>query len=234
MTEAEWLACTDPNPMLEFLHGRASDRKWWLFAAACCRCAWHLLPTASRQVVEAVELYADRRARERDMIPLVGTYYAPAVALADVPGGMQAAQAVGYLTRPWQRTGRGRPQGAAGSRAPADPLVRGQVARSTAEALAKSVPWDAARRAQAGTIRCIFGNPSRLVTIDPVWLAWNGGIMPRMAQAIYDERRFRNMPILADALEDAGCDNEDILAHCRGPGPHVRGCWVIDLLLGKE
>jgi hypothetical protein len=56
----------------------------------------------------------------------------------------------------------------------------------------------------------------------------------RVAKAIYQSRAFQDMPILADALEDAGCDNADILAHCRRPGPHVRGCWVVDLILGKE
>ena len=56
----------------------------------------------------------------------------------------------------------------------------------------------------------------------------------RIAQAIYDKRAFDRMPILADALEDAGCDNADILAHCRGPNEHVRGCWVVDLILGKQ
>lgn len=65
-------------------------------------------------------------------------------------------------------------------------------------------------------------------------LAWNDGTVPRMAQSIYEERAFDRMPILADALEEAGCDNEAILQHCRGGGPHVRGCWVLDLLLGKE
>ena len=65
------------------------------------------------------------------------------------------------------------------------------------------------------------------------WLAWNGGTVPRIAQAIYAERAFDRLPVLADALEDAGCANADVLAHCRSGGEHVRGCWVIDLLLGK-
>ena len=55
-----------------------------------------------------------------------------------------------------------------------------------------------------------------------------------LARGIYDEKAFDRMPILADALQDAGCDNDDVLSHCRGGGPHVRGCWVVDLLLGKE
>ena len=83
-------------------------------------------------------------------------------------------------------------------------------------------------------LREIFGNPFRWTLIDPGWLAWNDGTVPKLAHAIYDERAFDRMPILADALEDAGCNDADILRHCREPGEHVRGCWVIDLLLGKE
>jgi len=80
----------------------------------------------------------------------------------------------------------------------------------------------------------IFGNPFRPVALDPSWLAWNDGAIPKLAQAIYDERAFDRLPILADALEEAGCSNQDILGHCREPGPHIRGCWIVDLLLGKK
>jgi hypothetical protein len=83
-------------------------------------------------------------------------------------------------------------------------------------------------------LRDIFGNPFRPITINPAWLSWNEGTIPKIAQAIYDERAFDRMPILADALEEAGCTNADILSHCRQPGEHVRGCWVVDLILGKE
>jgi hypothetical protein len=72
------------------------------------------------------------------------------------------------------------------------------------------------------------------VPLHPSWLRWDDGTIPKLAQAIYDERAFDHLPVLADALEEAGCANADILAHCRGPGEHVRGCWVVDLLLGKE
>lgn len=90
------------------------------------------------------------------------------------------------------------------------------------------------RRELAVRVRDIFGNPFRLPpTLSPAWLQWNDGTVGRIAQAIYDEGRFEDLPILADALEDAGCDNADILAHCRQPGEHVRGCWVVDVLLGK-
>jgi hypothetical protein len=83
-------------------------------------------------------------------------------------------------------------------------------------------------------LRDIFGNPFKQPTLDPSWLSWNDGTLPKLAQSIYDERAFGRLPILADALEDSGCTDPDILGHCRGPGPHMRGCWVVDLLLGKE
>ncbi|MCE9530621.1 MAG: hypothetical protein K8T89_05755 [Planctomycetes bacterium] len=80
-------------------------------------------------------------------------------------------------------------------------------------------------------MREIFGNPFRPVTIDPRWQTSN---VIDLATAIYTDRAFDRMPILADALMDAGCDNDEIIHHCRGDGPHVRGCWVVDLILGKE
>jgi hypothetical protein len=81
----------------------------------------------------------------------------------------------------------------------------------------------------------VIGNPFRPApSVDPAWLTWNGGTVPRLAQAIYDERAFDRLPVLADALEDAGCTDADLLGHLRRPWFHVRGCWAVDLLLGKE
>jgi hypothetical protein len=85
--------------------------------------------------------------------------------------------------------------------------------------------------AQCGILRDIFGNPFRPVTFSP---AWQTDTVVSLARQMYESRDFSAMPILADALQGAGCDNADILDHCRGPGPHVRGCWVLDLVLGKE
>jgi hypothetical protein len=83
-------------------------------------------------------------------------------------------------------------------------------------------------------VRDIFGNPVRpLPSLDHSLLTWNAGTVPKLAQAIYEERRFADLPILADALEEAGSTNADILDHCRQPGEHIRGCWLVDLLLGK-
>src|SRR5439155_8378323 len=90
----------------------------------------------------------------------------------------------------------------------------------------------------AALIRDIFGNPFRHIEFASAWLT---PTVTQLAQAAYDVRILpsgqldrAHLAILADALLDAGCHNDDILAHCRGPGPHVRGCWVIDLLLGKQ
>jgi len=80
-------------------------------------------------------------------------------------------------------------------------------------------------------LRDIFGYPFRPVTIDP---AWRTSTAVSVAQGVYTERAFDRLPILADALEDAGCTNADILNHCRQPGEHVRGCWCVDLVLGKK
>ncbi|MBA4191434.1 MAG: hypothetical protein C0467_25930 [Planctomycetaceae bacterium] len=84
--------------------------------------------------------------------------------------------------------------------------------------------------AQSTLLRCIFGNPFRPVAVDPQWLT---STVTQLAQGIYDDRAFDRLPILADALQDAGCDNADVLNHCQHNGPHARGCWVVDLVLGK-
>jgi hypothetical protein len=84
---------------------------------------------------------------------------------------------------------------------------------------------------QVPVLHDIFGNPFRPVTVDP---AWRTATAVALAQSMYTARDFAAMPVLADALEEAGCTHPDVLAHCRGPGPHVRGCWVVDLVLGKS
>jgi hypothetical protein len=80
-------------------------------------------------------------------------------------------------------------------------------------------------------LHCIIGNPFRPVACDP---SWRTPTAAALADAIYTDQAFDRLPILADALEEAGCDHPDVLAHCRGPGPHARGCWVVDMILGKS
>jgi hypothetical protein len=92
-------------------------------------------------------------------------------------------------------------------------------------------PTAAQQRRLGQLIRDVFGNPLRPLVFDP---AWRTGSLVKLGRAIYQERTFDGLPILADALEDAGCHDADILGHCRQPGEHVRGCWVVDLILGKK
>ncbi len=82
-------------------------------------------------------------------------------------------------------------------------------------------------------LRDIFGNPFRPIAVNPSWLTWSGGSVVKLAETIYHDRVFERVPILADALQQAGCHDAAILDHCRQPGPHARGYWVVDLLLGK-
>ncbi|HJZ91323.1 MAG TPA: hypothetical protein VKE40_10660 [Gemmataceae bacterium] len=87
------------------------------------------------------------------------------------------------------------------------------------------------RRTTAHLLRDVFGNPFRRAAFDP---RWRTSEVVGRARDIYEDRSFDRMPVLANALMDAGCADEQVLGHCRGEGPHVRGCWVVDLVLGKE
>ena len=106
------------------------------------------------------------------------------------------------------------------------------VARAVSEATQQDgSAYRRERSYQCELLRDIFGNPFRLVIVDSSWLT---STVIAIAQTIYDEGRFEAMPILADALENVGCANDDILEHCRSGGEHVRGCWAVDLVLGKK
>jgi hypothetical protein len=96
---------------------------------------------------------------------------------------------------------------------------------------ARSNAMNSERAAQCHLLNDIFGNPFHPASFNP---AWRTRTAVNLAHAIYDERAFDRMPILGDALEEAGCTNADILDHCRQPGEHVKGCWVVDSVLGKE
>jgi hypothetical protein len=110
--------------------------------------------------------------------------------------------------------------------------VARNAAASAAQAINVSSPTE--RRAQCDLLRDAFGNPFQPVALNPAWLCWHDGCVVSMARAIYEERRFEEMPILADALEEAGCDDEEILWHCREEPEHARGCWLLDAILGKK
>jgi hypothetical protein len=202
MTEQEWLACTDPGPMLEFLRGKASDRKLRLFACACCRHIWQWLTDArSRKAIEVAEDFADNNPADFSLYDKVMQTWKAAGAdwLPVVGDAMHFA--VTYANWTASR-------------------------HSTPDRQAIAVIH------QAHILRDIFGPfPFGPVDLDHSWLT---PTVISLAQAIYDERAFERMPSLADALEDAGCTNQQILEHGRGGREHVRACWVVDLLLGKR
>jgi hypothetical protein len=223
VTEQEWLACTDPTPMLKQLGYDVSDRKQRLFCHYCCQIVRDILdercrasldiageypdcPTCRPQLEAALRLMEDELQDDRFQ-----TLSSPV---------RQAEIVVKWLCHP-------------------DGVVNCEgTAYATASAISQVQPRDlrqAVKRLtslrQACVVRCIFGNPFRPVTSDPAWLTSD---VLALAQGIYQDRAFDRLPILADALQDAGCDNDDILNHCRSNGPHVRGCWVVDLILGKE
>ena len=225
MTEAEWLACEDPQKMLEFLHEYAVDRELRLFACACCRRIWHLFPDEpDRAAIEVAEQYVDGQVEHRALSPFHHDFkerlrqadrYAPLdCALFFTTNHM--------MTTHDFDTGRYIPAAAAES-----------AVDSAGDAVAEA-------REQARLLRDIFGYLFyRPAAFDPQWPrgpfdpAWRTGTATVLAKQMYESRDFGAMPILADALQDAGCDTTEILDHCRGPGPHVRGCWVVDLVLDK-
>jgi hypothetical protein len=107
-----------------------------------------------------------------------------------------------------------------------------QEARS-GQAAAWHAMQAASVREQVMLLREVMGNPFRPTNLDPLWLTWAGGTVVHLAEGIYEDRAFDRMPVLGDALEEAGCTNESILGHCRQTAEHVRGCWLVDLLLDK-
>jgi hypothetical protein len=228
MTEAEWLSCNDPQQMLEFLQDSSSvsQRKLRLFAAACCRRIWPLLADIrSRTSIEVAEHFADGQA---DKYQLKAACKAADKANAQSPSGANFGQL-----------------DAAAHVAELDLSCSAADAASTAADAASKDPIGnrMARveecRQQARLLREIFG----LFPFHPFprlpaqVMAWNDGCVVKLATAIYDERDFTHdrMGVLADALEEAGLEDREVLSHCRQEeAVHVRGCWCVDLLLGKS
>jgi hypothetical protein len=229
MTEAEWMACTDPGPMLDFILGKATDRKLRLFAVTCCRRVWPLLKDQrSRQAVEVAETYADGQASQGRLCDAHEVAFEVTTNLPWGPG-REAAESADWTS--WEKAEDAAELAAqAAARVSGSINLRGEdVQRGWSRA-----QYEMEKTAQVSLLRDIFGPlPFQPVTIHAHVLAWNDRLVVRLAQAIYDERRWADLPILADALLDAGCDQEEVLAHCRAGGDHVRGCWVVDLLLGK-
>jgi hypothetical protein len=250
MTESDWFDSISPEQMLAYLGERASPRKRRLFACASVRRIWPLLGDDQlRKAVKVAERFADgkvsarvlRKARrlairlrkKREAAELrESTWMARAARAA-----AQAVQAIlpedgPILVTP--RDIRELPDVVSATRtarasARAAQAQREEDAVAGVEPIRRLASFDAVE-----LVREIFGNPFRPAALDLRWLDWKESIIPRMARVIYRKRCFRNLPILADALEEAGCNDEALLFHCRAPEDHVRGCWVVDLLLGRD
>jgi hypothetical protein len=238
MTEAEWLSSNNLYDMLISFPAKWDQRKLWLFGSACLRRQWHLVrdertqrcAEVAAQIVDGAATYEefsaaweafDAAANQDSLVddPHLDSYEVirnffcfvdPAAALQGA--GAVAEAAGGFVSESLH------------------PASRDGWSE------AKSKAWKdkeyQERRDQTALLHDIFGNPFRPVTVSP---EWRTSTAVALAKQMYESRDFSAMPILADALQDAGCDNDDILAHCRDEkATHVRGCWVVDLVLGKE
>jgi hypothetical protein len=220
VTEAEWLSSNDPKALVAFVSGRVSDRKLRLFAAACCRDVWRMLKAAcARRSVEVGEAYADGAISPQDAhtasLAAWQWFWNADQESANSKNAAASAARTAFPTGLYEYSLMGRTE----------------TMRDNLEIVLTNLAWGEHPQEQARLFREIVGNPFAAVSLDPVILAWNGGTVHRLARGMYDERRFDGMPILADALEDAGCTEAPLLEHCRGPVNHVLGCWVLDLIL---
>jgi hypothetical protein len=224
MTEADWTNAEDPRAMLAWLREqkKLSDRKARLFACACCRGVWHLLADErSRYAVEVAERFADGKATAGEL-------------LAAREAAYTAVDACLHYTPAWE-----------------DQAIAacGSAAEEAEEAAWEAVlyGWEGEDLEQTGSkqarlLRDLFGPlPFREVRIDPAFLACNGGIVRRLAEASYDNRLLpsgeldqAHLSVLADALEEAGSTDAQLLRHLRSDGPHYRGCFAVDAILGRS
>jgi hypothetical protein len=223
--EAEWLACTDPAPLLIFLRGKVSDRKLRLFAVACCRRLWHLLEDErSRTLVELCEAQAHGPVNRAELALAFRGNYEVLAALHPRTARAMAVRAV--------TAGCGGAAWAAAWNVVSDARLALHLASGEGEADESQV--------QAALLRDIIRNPFRPLLVDPAWLRWKGGTVRLLAEAAYQVRRLPegtlrpgHLAILADALEESGCAEPELAAHLRAPGPHVRGCWAVDALTAR-
>jgi hypothetical protein len=229
MTEAEWLACAEPKPLLIMLTGMATDRKLRLLTAASCRRVLDQMPIETQSFVTLTERVADALVSETEYRtawndadsrwrlisndPPNAFHYATKSVVISIPPHVYSVSYALSTTAI---------------------AVGMSVAKNASDKMYDSIVESESGRIkveQAQLIREIFGNPFRPIILEPSWLT---STVHSLAQGIYEEKTFDRMPTLANALQDAGCDNEDILNHCRQPGEHCRGCWLVDLLLGKK
>jgi hypothetical protein len=234
MTETEWLIATTPDALMCFVAGRGpptchyqrvnweprTHRKALLYAAASCRAASNYVRWVRplKRSVEMLERHADG-ADQGGPFEKVWRGMVPAREILAWPDRLaQCAAAAAQDYKEFAHARYWRPYNMYTD--PVDDILEDCQERPPRI-------WAAERRQQCDLMRCIFGNPFRPVVVNPAWLT---PTVVQLARGIYEGRAFDGMPPLADALQDAGCQDEEVLRHCLGPGPHARGCWVLDLL----
>jgi hypothetical protein len=224
MTLAEWLKTTDWRAMYQTLQrpclkGQISPRKQACFCIACWRHVWQDLAWPRpwhdlvRQAVEFAEHFVAGRCSAED-------WYAAVERYDDVEPVMKPPRdlfprglldVIGSAALRMAMRSKSRGEGQAG--------IDAAVAREYAR--------------HGRLFREIFTDFFVPADAAQAWLVWDGGALARIARSIHDASRFEDLPVLADALEEAGCTDPTFLDHCRGPGPHVHGCWVVDFLAGQ-
>lgn len=242
MTEAEWLTCSQPSSMLAFLRRDVSDRKLRLFACACCQGIAGCLVDETIALLAVAERFADGAAssleRKGAREKALNAGWHPDEITKNARGSAKTSVF-------WTLARKAYEAATETSRIAASVAVQLRANRLVAEPTDVPADWTAwrepieaeERASHAQMLRCIIGNPFRVSTLRANWQTPD---VFSVARTVYDDRPAPSarldsvrLSILADALEDAGCDDAAILAHCRDGGIHVRGCWVLDLILGR-
>lgn len=232
MTEDKWLASDNPDDLLNFVQDRLSDRKRRLFACACVRMIWDLLIDGrSRRAVECAERLANGQ------VPFGQTHsVVRAARAAEQMFGDSASRTTQPVLQSYHAA-----HAAALTLVPNADLLHLSPTfceLATIQKLANLEPAAQVRRqvrgAQCRVFRCLLGNPFRPIHLEPRCFVWNGGVVVKIARRIDETQHFGHLPVLADALEEAGCTSESVLTHCREERTHALGCHVLDYLLSRD
>lgn len=216
MNATTWDRTTNLTAMLALLRQRKFERPLRLFACACCRLVWNLLPEgAYRRAVEVAEAHAEGRATR----PALKRAHKLARELDERLAALDDDETLA-----------GEIDAAAATLNASDPDQIGKRALTAANNCAYVLGEEAHSILFADLLREIIGKPFRRVVIAPTWLTWNEGLVRHLATTIHAEQAFDRLPILGDALEDAGCADPDLLSHLRLAEPHARGCWALTAL----
>jgi hypothetical protein len=254
LTEEQWLTAREPWVMLRHLQQHCTitrvpggRRRLRLFCCACCRQIWHLFEDERcRHAVEVAERYATGEVRKRELHTAweqCHRLYQQLTAKASRPRprlGEEGAEEEWARVLVQSLAGAAEWTVATSGALPAAQIVTVacQNASNAHHSVLSRTAWRDAPSlgpTQSDFLRDIFGNPfAPVVNINPEWLRWNHGTVERLARTLLAERAFDQMPVLGDALEEAGCDDPRVLDHCRQNAPHTLGCWLLELLLGKD